>query len=64
MGKYRRHRQAAPASFDKRSFRIITLSRKKGVRAVVGCPSGHYHPRQKRCDVGMRIQSILVREWK
>jgi hypothetical protein len=63
---YKRHRQAEPTMFDKRSFRMITLSKKKGVRAVVGCPKGHFHvPKGKgakgHCDVGMKIQSILVR---
>jgi hypothetical protein len=59
---YRHHRQASPAAFDKKSFRIITLSQKKGVRAVVGCPRGHFHA--GRCDIGTRVQSILVRKKK
>lgn len=59
---YRHYRQASPAAFDKKSFRIITLSKKKGVRAVVGCPRGHFHARH--CNVGTRVQSILVRKRK
>lgn len=58
---YRRVRQADPRKFDRRSFRTKP-SGKFGVKVVVGCPKGRWHPKAKgkQCDTAMRIQSILM----
>lgn len=45
----------SPAAFDPKSYRTITL--KKGIKAIVGCPKGKYVG--GRCKVGMRVKSYL-----
>lgn len=54
---YKRYRKADPKKFDKRSFRVKSVS--KNTKIIVGCPKGKYSPSRKRCKVGLKIQSIL-----
>jgi hypothetical protein len=54
-----RKRLAPPSKFAKKSFRTIVLP--GGKQLVVGCPKGHWHPgRKRKCDVGMRKQSLRI----
>ena len=46
-----------PADFEKGSLRTITIDKNKGIKAVVGCPKGHFH--DERCEAGMNVQSYL-----
>jgi len=55
--EYIRSGHRDPDSFDKDSFRTITLSEDEGIRAVVGCPKGHFEG--GKCNVGMEIQTYL-----
>lgn len=55
--RYVRERLMSPKKFDPRSFRTVTT--KRGRRIVIGCPTGHYDARTRRCRVGTRAQSIL-----
>lgn len=53
--KYIRSGHGSPAAFDPKSYRTITI--KKGIKAIVGCPKGKYVG--GRCKVGMRVKSYL-----
>ncbi len=48
-----------PGEFDRRSFRVITLSPERGIKATIGCPAGEWDPRRKKCRVGTQIQKFL-----
>lgn len=50
------------SSFDPNSFRTITISEEKGIKAVVGCPKGKFIG--GRCKVGMQTQSYLFSKSK
>jgi hypothetical protein len=43
--------------FDKDSFRTIDIDPDKGVKAVIGCPRGHF--KAGKCDGGTEVQSFL-----
>jgi len=43
---YIRIRQHDPDLFDKKSFRTITFSERKGIKAITACPRGQYHHRR------------------
>lgn len=45
-----------PRRFDQRSFRTVTMRRH---RVTVGCPTGQYDARHRRCKVGTRAQRVL-----
>lgn len=50
-----RIRQAPPAKFDKRSFRVIT----RGAQQItIGCPKGKWDAKRGKCKVGTRIQTV------
>lgn len=55
-GNFFRCRKESPAKFDKRSFRTIIRGKN---RIIIGCPSGKWDSKRKRCKVGTRVQSIL-----
>lgn len=57
--RFIRVRKTSKSRFATSSFRTITLSKAKGVKAVVGCPKGKYHRHTQRCLVGTRVQSVL-----
>jgi hypothetical protein len=57
-----RIRQMNPSYFDPKSFRTITISEEKGIKAVVGCKRGSYI--SGRCKTGMRIQTYLFSKEK
>jgi hypothetical protein len=57
---YRHKRLAPPRRFDKRSFRVKTLSRRK--KLVVACPKGKWSPKSRWCKVGMRAQAVLTKK--
>ena len=57
-----RLRQVEPSRFDAKSFRTITISEGKGIKAIVACPKGSYV--SGRCKVGMRTQSYLFSKAK
>ena len=57
-----RIRQVDPGRFDPKSFRTITISEGKGIKAVVGCPRGSYV--SGRCKTGTRIQTYLFSRTK
>lgn len=50
-----RIRVKPPGKYDPKSFRYITISADKGIKAVVGCPKGKF--KGGRCQVGTEIQS-------
>ena len=43
--------------YDKSTIRTITLDEDKGIKALVGCPKGHYD--SKRCEIGTHVLSYL-----
>ena len=43
--------------YDMGSIRTITLDESKGIKALVGCPKGHYDT--KKCEVGANVLSYL-----
>ena len=60
--RYIHKRKKAPWLFDKRSLRTISTGN-RGVKRVIGCPRGHWHPRRpkgKQCDVGTQTQAVLI----
>ena len=54
---YHRARIRNPSVCAKLSFRIKTLSKRKGIKAVVCCPKRKF--KLGRCGVGTIIQSVL-----
>lgn len=48
--------------FDRRSFRIKKIN--KDTQIVIACPKGKYNPKNKRCSIGTKIQSIRKRRKK
>lgn len=48
-------RVKSPARYDPKSFRRITLSKEKGIHAVVACPKGQF--KGGKCQVGTEIQA-------
>jgi len=57
VGRFLHCRVRPKGQFDPRSFRTITL--KRGVKAVIGCPKGKFDPKRKKCRAGTRIQKFL-----
>lgn len=56
--RFTRHRQAPKTEFDKASYRTKKIGH--GLRLVIGCYKGHWNKRTHRCNIGTRVQSILV----
>jgi len=54
---YYRARIRSPTVCAKLSFRIKTLSKRKGIKAVVCCPIRKF--KRGRCQIGTIIQSVL-----
>ncbi|MEM3617895.1 MAG: hypothetical protein QXK47_02340 [Candidatus Bathyarchaeia archaeon] len=54
---YIRSGHVDPDKFDKDSLRTIDIDSEKGIKAVVGCPKGHFEG--GKCKVGMEVQSFL-----
>lgn len=57
--RYCRKRLVSPELFHPKSFRVIPLSREKGVKGIIGCPKKYYSVRSGKCKVGTRMQSML-----
>ncbi len=55
--EYVRSSHRDTGDFDKDSFRTIDIDPSKGIKAVVGCPKGHF--RGGRCEEGMEVASFL-----
>lgn len=61
---YIRSGHGNPDDYDKDSMRTIDIDASKGIKAVVGCPKGHF--KNGKCEVGMQVQSYLFakdKEW-
>lgn len=43
--------------YDKDSMRTIDIDEGKGIKAVIGCPKGHF--KNGKCNVGTEVQSYL-----
>jgi hypothetical protein len=43
--------------FDPDSFRTITIAEEKGIKAIVGCPKGHF--KKGKCEIGTEVESFL-----
>lgn len=54
---YYRARVLSPNVCAKRSFRVKTLSKRKGIKATVCCPIRNF--KDGRCRVGTVVQSVL-----
>jgi len=54
---YIRKRKKNPKYFDKRSFRTKQVNSK--TKIIVGCKKGKYSAKNKRCKVGLELQSVL-----
>jgi len=59
---YYRARVLSPNVCAKPSFRIKTLSKRKGIKATVCCPKGKF--KRGRCKVGTVLQSVLYDKGK
>jgi len=46
-----------PKVCDSRSFRVKTLSGRKGIKATICCPDGKF--KRGKCKIGTMIQSVL-----
>ena len=46
-----------PDKYDKDSMRTIDIAESKGIKAVIGCPKGHF--KNGKCDIGTEVQSYL-----
>jgi hypothetical protein len=55
--EYIRSGHENPENYDKNSMRTIDIDSGKGIKAIVGCPRGHY--KNGKCAVGMQVQSYL-----
>lgn len=55
--RYRHRRVSPPSRFARGSFRPI---HRGGKAIVLGCPSGKYDHKHRRCRVSMRAQSVLT----
>lgn len=55
--QYIRSGHGDPSKLDPKSMRTITLSDKKGIKAIIGCPKGHWSG--GKCNVGTVTQSYL-----
>ena len=45
------------SNYDSESFRTMDISKDEGIKAVVGCPKGHF--KNGRCETGMEVESYL-----
>ena len=45
------------SKYDPDSFRTITIDEKEGIKAIIGCPKGHF--RDGQCDAGTEVESYL-----
>ena len=45
------------SKYDSESFRTTDISKDEGVKAVVGCPNGHF--KNGRFETGMEVESYL-----
>ncbi len=43
--------------YDRDSMRTIIIDAGKDIKAVIGCPKGHF--KNGKCDVGTQVQSYL-----
>lgn len=55
--RFKHERIESPSKFDKRSFRTITQP--DGTEVTIGCPTGKFDAKRKRCKVGTRAQRVL-----
>jgi len=55
-----RKRMEDPKKFDKRSFRSKKIN--KNTRIIVACPKGEYDSKNKKCRVGLQIQSFIKKK--
>jgi hypothetical protein len=44
-------------NFDPKSYRTVMIDKAKGIKAIVGCPTGHFDG--SKCDMGMKMKSLL-----
>ncbi len=54
---YIRSGHGNPNDYDKESMRTIDIDAGKGIKAVIGCPKGHF--KNGKCEVGTEVQSYL-----
>lgn len=54
---YIRSGHGNPDTFDKDSMRTIEIDASEGIKAVVGCPKGHF--KNGKCAVGTEVESYL-----
>jgi len=45
------------SKFDEDSLRTIDIDTKQGIKAIVGCPKGHY--KNGKCQAGTEVKSFL-----
>jgi hypothetical protein len=55
--EYIRSGHEDPSKYDSDSVRTIDISEEKGIKAVIGCPKGHF--KSGKCEVGTEVQSYL-----
>jgi hypothetical protein len=48
--------------YEKGSLRTITIDDGKGIKAIVGCPKGHFH--DEKCEAGTHVVSFLFAKEK
>jgi hypothetical protein len=48
--------------YDKDSMRTIDIDASKGIKAVIGCPKGHFN--NGKCGVGTQVLSYLFAKKK
>jgi len=57
-----RKRIEDPKKFDKRSFRAKKVSKRTTI--ITACPRRKWNQKTKRCDVGVKTQSIVKKKNK
>jgi hypothetical protein len=55
--QYIRSGHGVDSAFDKTSYRTMVIDPKTGIKAIIGCPIGHY--KGGACDTGTKVKSFL-----
>ncbi len=55
--EYIRSAHESTDNYDRDSLRTIEIDADQGIKAIVGCPKGHF--RNGRCNVGTQVLSYL-----
>lgn len=55
--EYIRSGHGNKSKYDSDSFRTIVIDEKEGIKAIIGCPKGHF--KNGKCNAGTEVESYL-----